>query len=409
MHVLLIHQMFIPPDQAGGTRHYEIATRLVERGDRVSVVASDLDYPTNTRYPGCRGLVTRQDVDGVHVFRAYTYPSVHRNHIWRGVSFLSYAATSLLAVFQVKKIDLVMGTTPPIFQAFSAWMVAALRRRPFLLEVRDLWPEFAIDIGLLKNTVLIALLRWLEGFLYARARHIVVNSPAYRGYLLEKGISAEKITVIPNGVDPNMFDPSADGCEIRNQFHLDGKFVVTYAGALGLAQDLGTILRAASRLRDQSDVHFLFVGDGMERGRLEGQARELGLSNITFTGSHPKSQMAGFLAASDACVATLKNIRMFRTTYPNKVFDYMAAARPTILGIDGVIRQVVEAAGGGIFVSPGDDEALAEAVRTLKDNRPMAEAMGRAAREYVVAHFHRDQQAKQFADLVARLTTKGQV
>lgn len=402
-HTLLIHQNFVSPAEAGGTRHYELARQLQGRGHRFTIVASNLSFLTGQRVGERRGLITEQDLDGVRVLRAYTYSALHRSYVWRVVSYLSFAVTSLLATARAGRVDLVMGTTPPIFQAVSAWVVALVRRRPFVLEVRDLWPEFAIDIGVLRNPVLIALSRRLERFLYARADHLVVNSPAYRDYLMGKGIPTEKITLIPNGTDPEMFDPAAEGQEVRAGFALDRKFVVTYAGALGLANDLETVLRAAHRLRDEPDIHFLLVGDGKERSSLETQARSLRLSNVTFAGAQPKSRMPAFLAASDACLAILKDIPMFRTTYPNKVFDYMAAGRPTILAIDGVIREVMEAAGGGTFVHPGDDQALADAVRMLSQDRRRARAMGAAARAYVVEHFDRREQAEQFARLVRRL------
>src|SRR5262249_55244077 len=152
-----------------------------------------------------------------------------------------------------------------------------------------------------------------------------------------------------NGVDPTMFDPAADGRALKEEFKLTSKFVVVYAGALGMANDIGTLLNAAELLGNEPDIHFLLAGGGKERANLEAQTSQRGLRNVTFTGPLPKSRMPEVLAAADVCVATLKNIPMFTTTYPNKVFDYMAAGRPTVLGIDGVIRSVVEAAGGGIF------------------------------------------------------------
>jgi lipopolysaccharide/colanic/teichoic acid biosynthesis glycosyltransferase len=375
----------------------------VQQGHRFSIVASDLNYLTGQRTVAQKGLVIEQDFDGVRVFRAYTYPSLHRSFSWRVVSFFSFMFTAIWAALLVGPVDLVMGTSPPIFQAVSAWMVAVLRRCPFLLEIRDLWPEFAIDIGVLRNPALIALSRWLERFLYARATHILVNSPAYRDYLVSKGVSAAKISLISNGVDPHMFNVDSKGGQLRQMWGLNGSFVVTYAGALGLANDIPTILGAASRLREQCNVHFLIVGDGKERSNLEALAQQLQLPNVTFTGAQPKSEMPEILAASDACIATLKNIPMFRTTYPNKVFDYMAAGRPTILAIDGVIRQVIEAANGGIFVPPGDDAVLAEAVQALNQDPQRAQVMGKAARAYVAKHFNRHQQAEQFAGLVQHL------
>lgn len=403
MHTLLIHQAFVLPGEPGGTRHYELIQHARRKGHDFTVVTSNLSYLTGRPAVERTALVTTEVVDGISLLRAYTVPALHRSFVWRVVSFLSFMVTSVLAGLRARNVDLVMGTTPPIFQAVSAWCIAALRRKPFLLEVRDLWPEFAVDMGVLRNPVLIRLSRWLERFLYARATHILVNSPAYRTYLLDKGIAPEKVSVVPNGVDPTMFDPQSDGGSLREELRLNGRFVVTYTGALGLANDIDTILRAAYRLREDPDIHFLLVGDGKERKRLQALTAGLDLPNVTFTGSMPKARMPEVLAASDACVATLKNIPMFTTTYPNKVFDYMAAGRPTILAIDGVIREVVESAQGGVFVPPGDDMRLAEAVTEFAGARPAASACGTAARSYVVTHFDRAAQANKFTDLLQSL------
>lgn len=378
---------------------------MVRAGHEMTVVASNLSYKTGQPVVGHRGLVSRHELNGISVLRAYTYPSLHRSFAWRIVSFVSFMLTSTYAALREGSVDLVMGTSPPIFQAASTWLVAWLRRRPFLLEIRDLWPEFAIDMGVLTNPILIALSRWLEHFLYRRASHIVVNSPAYEGYLHGKGVPREKITLIANGVDPTMFDPTARGESMRGRWGLKDEFVVAYTGALGLANDIPTILRAAQRLGHRPDVRFLLVGDGKEKQGLEALAATMGLQNVIFAGSVSKCQMPEVLAAADACVATLMDIPMFRTTYPNKVFDYMAAGRPTILAIDGVIREVIEAAQGGIFVPPGDDQALAGAILGLAEDRARARALGESARAYVVEHFDRHRQAEQFAALLQRLTS----
>ena len=407
MHVLLIHQAFACPQEPGGTRHYEFARSVVAHGHEFTVVASQLSYLTGQTTAATGRLIATESREGIRVLRVFPLPTLHRSFAWRVISFISFMVVSAWAALRTGHVDLVIGTSPPIFQAVSAWLVAAVRRRPFLLEIRDLWPEFAIDMGVLKNRVLIRLSRTLEDFLYSRATHISVNSPAYREYLRAKNIQADRISLIPNGVDPDMFGPNALGDRFRRELKLDGRFAVIYAGALGLANDIPTILRAASRLRDDSDIHFVLVGDGKERANLESMAKHLTLPNVTFTGSRPKLEMAEILAASDTCVATLKDIRMFRTTYPNKVFDYMVAGRPTVLAIDGVIRKVIEEAGGGIFVPPGNDLALANAVRVLFHNRQLAKAMGISAREYVVKHFNRDDQAALFRELLTRLAGTG--
>lgn len=403
MRLLLVHQSFSSPNEPGGTRHFEFARRLVEDGHQVTVVGGALSYLTGERIGAGGGWVTEQTVEGVRILRAYTYPSLHRSFSWRVFAFFTFMLASFVTALKAGPADLVMGTSPPIFPAVSAWVVSRLRRRPYLLEVRDLWPEFAIDLGVLRHPVLIALSRWLERFLYSHAVHLLVNSPAYRDYLIGKGVPPDRITLIANGVDPAMFDPDATGGPIREAWAPNGEVVVTYAGALGMANDIPTILDAADRLRHHPHIRFFLVGDGKERPNLERMARERQLANVTFAGPRRKSEMADILAASDICLATLQNIPMFRTTYPNKVFDYMAAGRPTVLAIDGVIREVVEASGGGVFVPPGDSAALAEAVLSLAQDPQRRRQMGAAARAYVSEHFNRHRQAEEFAALVLRL------
>ncbi len=403
MNFLLINQAFVSPSEPGHTRHFELAQFIKKDGHKLTIVASNMNYQTGKPISDRRALVYEQMIDDVRVLRAYIFPALHQSFFWRIVSFLSFMVTSVLAGLRVRDIDLVIGTSPPIFQAVSSWVIAFLRRKPFLLEVRDLWPEFAVDMGVLKNPLLIRMSRWLEIFLYKRAKHILVNSPAYVDYLLSKNVPASKITFIPYGTDIDMFTPDTDGSRIRKELGLDDKFIISYTGALGIANDISTILRAAQRLNDAPDIHFVLFGDGKERAHLEAEAQQLKLTNLTFAGTRPKYEMPLVLAASDAGIAILKNIPMFGMTYPNKVFDYMAAGRPTLLAIDGVIREVIESAHGGIFVQPGDDEKLAAAARSLAADRKAAQAMGLAARRYLVENFDRRQKMAETETLLNRL------
>jgi glycosyltransferase involved in cell wall biosynthesis len=406
MHTLLIHQAFSAESEPGGTRHLELARRVVAAGEKFTIIASDVSYLSGRRITRQRRLTTEEEIDGIRVVRNYTPAFLHRSYLYRVLAFLVFMITSTIAGLKVGPVDLVMGTSPPIFQAVSAWAVAFLRRKPFLLEIRDLWPGFAIDIGVLTNPVLIALSRWLEKFLYRRATHLLVNSPAYREYLISKGVPAAKVSLISNGVEPSMFDPLDGGDSVRQEFNLNGKFVVVYAGALGMANDIDTLIRAAEHLCRNANIHVLLVGGGKELERLQSDVSNRGLTNVTFAGPQPKNRVPAFLAASNACVALLKNIPMFRTTYPNKVFDYMAAGRPTVLAIDGVIREVIEAAHGGIYVSPGNDAAIADAICTLAGNPVLSSQMGKAARDYVVAHFNRRDQAQSFLQVLRSLTVQ---
>jgi glycosyltransferase involved in cell wall biosynthesis len=314
--------------------------------------------------------------------------------------------SSVWAALQVKDVDLIMGTTPPIFQAVSAWLVAFIRRKPFLLEVRDLWPEFAISMGVIKNPTVIALAHWLENFLYARATHILVNSPAYKKYIVSKGVPERKITFIPYGADIDVFHPHIDGSSVRERLGLKDKFLVLYAGAMGQAHDLYTVLRAAKRLNGESHIQFVFFGAGKERANLESEAQRLGLENVLFAGICPKKEMPAVIAAADVCLAILQNLEMFRTTYPNKVFDYMASARPTVLVIDGVVRDVIEASNGGMFVEPGNDELLAKTILELSRDPQRVRQMGENARSYLVKNLDRRDKLAETLQLLESLINK---
>ena len=389
MKILLINQAFVSPDEPGHTRHFEMAKYLRSHGHELVIVASDINYQTGQPSVERTGLFTEQVIDGVRILRAYIFPALHRSYFWRIISFLSFMLSSVWTALTVKDADIIMGTTPPIFQAVSAWFVALIRHKPFLLEVRDLWPEFGVSMGVLKNPILISLARWLENFLYARAVHILVNSPAYKEYMLGKGVPENKITYIPYGTDVDMFNPDVDGSSVRKNLGLEKKFVVLYAGALGQANDIDTILRAAERLNHDSKIRFLLFGDGKERARLESESKRMHLTNVIFAGVCAKKEMPLVIASSDMCLAILQDVPMFRTTYPNKVFDYMAAARGTVLVIDGVIRDEIESSGGGVFVQPGNDEQLAKTILELSNDPMRVKQMGLNARAYLVKNLDR--------------------
>ncbi len=401
MHILLIHQAFTALDEAGGTRHYEIAVQLIRHGHRISIITSPISYLTgkNIKNEG------KQEKDGISIYRTYTYPALHKSFIHRTLSFFSFMISSFLKGLQIRRVDLVWGTSPPIFQAVSAWLIARLKRVPYLFEVRDLWPAFAIEVGVLHNPILIKLSLWLESFLYKHADLVVVNSPGYVDYVRKKG--ARRVEMIPNGSDASMFNPDNENREFRKNLHLQGKFIIVYTGAHGLSNDLEIVLEAANLLKSDHKIHFLLVGDGKEKPALMQKSRDLNLENITFLNPIPKKQMAEVLAAADACIGILKPLELYKTTYPNKVFDYMAAGRPILLVIDGVIRQVVEKAGGGLFVQPGDAKDLAKKAIFLSNNPQKAKAMGMAGREFLIKHFNRIELADKFIYLITQLENHG--
>jgi glycosyltransferase involved in cell wall biosynthesis len=398
MHILLIHQAFAALDEAGGTRHHELARYLAQRGHTVTIIASPLNYLSGQSSGHKPVWVERQSGgDGITILRVWTYPALHRSFFHRLVNFFSFMVSSFFVGLNVRHVDLVWGTSPPLFQGITAWLLARLKRAPFVFEVRDLWPAFAIEVGVLHNPILIRLSLWLERFLYSHADRVIVNSPGYIQHVQRHG--AQHVELIPNGVDAAMFTPASRGAGFRAEYHLDDKFVVMYAGAHGMSNDLQVILKAADLLRTHNDLYFVLVGDGKEKTGLQALAIQMALPNLLFIDPKPKNEMAEVMAAADACIAILKPLEMYKTTYPNKVFDYMAAGRPVILAIDGVIRQVVEQAGCGLAVTPGSPESMAEAVLTLASDPKKSAAMGLAGRAYVEQNFNRGQVADRLVEL----------
>jgi glycosyltransferase involved in cell wall biosynthesis len=397
MHILLIHQAFAALDEPGGTRHHELARFLVSRGHKVTVIASPVSYLTGAP-PSPPPFSTKIGGDQITILRAYTYRALHKSFVHRVFAFVSFMVSSFFIGLGVRNVDVVWGTSPPIFQGLTAWLLARLKGAKFLFEVRDLWPDFAIAVGVLKSPTLIKLSFWLEKFLYRRADRMMVNSPGYVEHV--RGRGARSVELIPNGADPEMFNPLDNGYDFRQKNFLKNKFVVLYAGAHGISNDLAVVLDAARLLEKDFRYRFVFLGDGKEKANLQARAVDMGLKNVTFLPPLPKTGMAAALAGSDACLAILKPLDEYKTTYPNKVFDYMAAGRPVVLAIDGVIREVVEAADCGIFVQPGDPAALAEAVARLAANRDEALRMGLAGRSYLEQYFSREALAEKLEQLL---------
>jgi glycosyltransferase involved in cell wall biosynthesis len=405
MHILLIHQAFASIEEPGGTRHHELALYLANRGHCVTVITSPLSYLTGKPEAGQAGRTANstpaQSAGEVRIIRPYVYPSLHRSFFHRMINFFSFMVSSLLAGLRVNRVDLVWGTSPPIFQGVTAWLLARLKRKPFLFEVRDLWPAFAVQIGVLRNPGLIRSSEWLERFLYRHADQVIVNSPGFIDHVFERG--ARKVKLLPNGSDTRMFTPQVNGEGFRQGHGISGKFVALYAGAHGISNDLDVLLDAADQLREHQEIVFILLGDGKEKPRLVSRSQAMKLDNVIFLPPIPKKDMPVALAAADVCVAILKPIPLYATVYPNKVFDYMAAGKPVVLAIEGVIRKVIEEAQAGIPVSPGSSQELAQAVYKLATSPDERDGMGRNGRAYVTEHFDRAMLADKLEKLMQEM------
>lgn len=402
MHIMLIHQAFVTTGEAGGTRHIEFAKRLAARGHRITIITSPVSYLSGESSLKSRSLWTKEQwAENIEIRYCWTSSGMHKGFVPRLLAFFSFMFSSFICALNVKNVDLVWGTSPNLFQGWTAWLSARCKRTKFLLEIRDLWPEFAIAMGALKNPGLIRLSQWLERFLYNHADRIIVNSPGFIPYI--RDICGKTPDLVPNGADAEMFS-GQDGKAFREQYGLQDAFIVMYCGAHGPANDLETALKAAELLKERSDIRFVFVGSGKDKARLEALREENGLQNVLFIPPVPKEQIASVMAAENAGLAILKNLDMFKTTYPNKVFDIMACGDPVICQIDGVIRDVVEENKAGIFAEPGNPQSLADAVTHLASVPEECSRMGENGKRAILEKFNRDEAAKQLETIFLSMT-----
>ncbi len=404
MKILLIHQAFAALDEPGGTRHHELARYFAAQGNEIVVITSPINYMTGAEQSAKRVEEMKIGKGEVVIYRVPVYRAFHRSFVHRTLSFISFMFTSIRQALKVKDVSVIWGTSPPIFQVVSAWLVAKINRKPLLFEVRDLWPAFAVQVGVLRNRFLILASEWLERFLLAQAEQVVVNSPGFVEHVRERG--ARRVDVVPNGSDLDLFSRRGNGSQFRRENGLEGKFVVLYAGAHGLSNDLGQVITAAELLQGHSEIVFVLVGDGKEKANLQRKAEEKGLKNVLFLPPVPKTKMATVLQGADVCLAILKPIPLYGTVYPNKVFDYMAAGKAVLLAIPGVIRQVIEENRAGMAIPPGDPLALANAVLELAQNRALVEEMGQNGKKAIEEKYNRQKLAADFLNIFEQLAIR---
>ena len=404
MHILLVHQYFLRKNDAGGSRWNQFAKYWSQQGHKVTVLAGMVHYASGKKAPEYKGkfIVREQETENVQVFRCHVSESYNKSFLGRFWAYISFVVSSVYAgLFKTGKPDVVICTSPPLTVGLTGWILSKFKRIPMVFEVRDLWPESAIDTGVLTNKWLINLSYWLEKKSYKSANWINVLTPAFLQALLEKkNIRPDRISMIPNAADFDIFKPGARNNWVREKHKFDNKFVVTYIGAHGVANHLIQILECAKILNDRSDIAFMLVGEGMQKQMLIETARQLKLNNVVFVNAVPKNLVVDYITASDVCTAVLKKVDTFKTVYPNKVFDYMSVAKPVVVAIDGVARKLVEDASAGIYVEPENPRMFADAVLTLKNNPQLCSDYGNNGLEFVRKNFDRNVLAIKYLDIL---------
>ena len=406
MRILFLSHYFAPEGNAPATRVHELTRRWAAAGHDVTVVTCAPNVPAGVVYDGYENRWRQREViDGVEVIRVWTYLAANQGTARRILNYLSYMLTATACALRLPRPDLVIATSPQFFCGWAGVLVSKLRRLPFVLEIRDLWPESIVAVGALAESPAIRFLEWLELRMYAAADHVVTVGSGYRDKLEAKGVARERVDIVPNGVDPAVFAPGGDGGAVRREFDLDDGFVCSYIGTIGMGSGLDVVLRAAERLKAEGrqDLRFLCVGDGAVRAELEARARARGLDAVTFTGRQPKERMPEFLAASDACLVHLTRTDLFKTVLPSKLFEAAAVGKPVILGVEGVAAELLAEAEAGLCIEPENEGALVDAVSRLAGDPALAARLGRNALEKIAPRHDVNRLAAAYLELLGRL------
>lgn len=406
MHILFLSDNFPPEVNAPASRTFEHCREWVADGHRVTVITCAPNFPAGRVMEGYRNrLFARETMDGIEVIRVWSYITANEGFLRRTLDYLSYACAASLAALFVRKVDVIVATSPQFFTACAGWFAGLAKRRPYIFELRDLWPESIRAVGAMRDGRALRMLERLELFLYRRAAAVVTVTHAFRKNLIGRGIPDDKIEVITNGADLARFAPRCRDEALERGLDLKGKFVAGYVGTHGMAHALGTVLEAAALVRDMPGgeaVRFLMLGDGAEKAALRQRAAELGLDNLVFIDTVPKAQVPLYWSLLDVSIVHLRDTPLFATVIPSKLFECMAMGIPVLHGVRGESADIVEREGVGVTFPPEDAPALAAAVLAMAGDPQGRAAM--AARGPVAARgYDRGTLARRMAALLARI------
>ena len=402
MRILIVCHYFPPEIGAPQARLSELAKAWAEAGDEVTVLTGMPNHPTGVVPEGYRGRIrAEEEVDGYRVVRTWLYATPNTGILKKTLGHLSFMATSvLLGMRRVGPADVVVVSSPTFFSVFSAWAIARWKRAAFVVEVRDLWPAIFVELGVLRNPFVIRGLERLELAGYRAAAAVVVVTEGFRDDLVRRGVPADKVHVIPNGADLALFGAAAPDDTARAELGAGpGDTLVLYIGAHGISHGLEAVADGAAKV-DGTKIHFAFVGEGGAKDRLERRVRDLGVSNITLRAGVERDDVPRLLAAADICLVPLRDVSLFSSFVPSKIFEYLAASKAVIGSVRGEPARILEAA-GAVVVEPEDPAALADAVQVLAGDPERRAAMGRQGRAYVAKHFDRANLADRYRAILA--------
>ena len=375
MHILFLTDNFPPEVNAPASRTFEHCREWVKTGHQVTVITCAPNFPKGKVYEGYRNkLWLREDMAGIRVIRVGTYITANEGFLKRTLDYMSFMVSGFLASLFVKRVDVVVGTSPQFFTVCAAYMSGLFKQVPWIFELRDIWPESIRAVGAMKSSRLIDAIEHVELFLYRKANAVISVTHSFRETLIGRGVDGSKIYVVTNGVDISRFSPRDKDLELLARHNLEGKFVSGYVGTHGMAHALDTILDAAKALKGtvgEERFRFILLGDGANKAMLVQRARSEGLDNVIFVDSVPKDEVVRYWSLLDVSIIHLKKADLFTTVIPSKLFECMGMAIPVLHGVEGESARILERENVGLVFEPENADALIQGLRRLADDKSL--------------------------------------
>jgi len=401
MRILFLSHYFPPEVNAPATRTYEHCQQWIARGHEVTVISCVPHHPMGKVYPGYKNkLFQVEEKNGIKAIKVLTYVTANSGFLKRTFNYVFYMLMAILVAPFVRKADVVISTSPQFFNGLAGYFVSRIKRCPWVLEIRDLWPESILAVGAIKNAHAVRLLEWLERFVYRKADHIVPVTYAFKEHIKQHGGDTNKITVIRNGVNFDLFKFQERNNNYAKKIGVGDKFVASYVGTHGMAHGLTTILDAAEKLKSNPNIVFLMIGDGAEKQALLAEKNKRQLDNVIMLDQQPKEEMPNIWSISDVSLVLLKKQDLFLTVIPSKIFETMAMKKPIILGVRGESQALIEEGDAGICIEPENVNELVNAVTSLYESTQLYNEYANSGYQYVKANFDRKRLANQFENIL---------
>jgi glycosyltransferase involved in cell wall biosynthesis len=407
MKILFVTHYFPPEVNAPANRTHEHCRLWVQDGHDVTVITGVPNHPRGKIFNGFENRwLQEEEVDGIRVIRTWMYLAPNSGFLRRIANYILFAFTAVMASSRVRQPDLIVATSPQFFVGVAGAIISKLKRRPFVLEIRDLWPKSVVELGQLREGVILSALEALERWLYRSASGVVVNTRTFHDHIASRGVESDQIELVYNGIDPKQFHPIPKNVELLEQHDLAEHFTVAYVGTLGLAHGLTLLIDVAEQLKTRGELRFVLIGDGADREKLEAEIARRGLENVQLLGLQPRELMPDWIASIDILLVMLRDLPVFETVIPSKIFEFLAQERPVVLAARGEIRRMMEEAEAALVIDPEVQSQMVSAIEEIMDCPAEAAKRAASGRRWVEQGFIRDDLARKMAAFLERILSE---